>query len=82
MFAVDAEDRPRHSRSGAANGQQTVPEDALAIQAMSWRELQVLAMRLTEDLPKGDPAFVAIDGSTARRLDDSTTKTEPPRTLD
>ena len=28
-----------------------LPEDAQAIQAMSWRELQVLAMRLTEDLP-------------------------------
>ena len=44
----------------------------LAIQAMSWRELQVLAMRLT-DLPIADPAFAALDGAAT---------TEPPRTVD
>jgi hypothetical protein len=31
--------------------------------------MQVLAMRFTEDLPEGDPAFVArIDGSTTTGL--------------
>jgi hypothetical protein len=35
----------------------------LAIHAISWRELQVIAMRVTEGLCERDPAFVAIDGA-------------------
>ncbi len=42
-----------------------LPEDALAIQAMSWREMQVLAMRFSEDLPTVEPAPVTIDRSVA-----------------
>ncbi len=49
-----------------------LPEDALAIRAMSWRGMQVLAMHFTEDLPESDPAFVAIDGSA---------EAEPQRTV-
>lgn len=48
-----------------------MPEDALAVQAMNWRELLVLAMRSSDDLPKSDPTFVAIDGAA---------DTAPPRT--
>ena len=47
---------------------------ARSIQALIWRELQVLAMRFTEGLPEGDPALVTIDGTT--------TNTERPRTED
>ncbi len=40
-----------------------MPEDAQAIRAMSWREMQVLAMRFTDDLPTATPAPITIDGS-------------------
>ena len=50
-----------------------IPEDALAIHAMSWREMQVLAVRFSEDLAKVDSAFVTIDGAV---------DTEAPRTVD
>jgi hypothetical protein len=41
-----------------------LPEDALAIRAMSWREMQVLAMRLSEDLRTAEPKPITIDGAT------------------
>ena len=41
-----------------------LPEDARAVQAIGWRELRVLAMRLSEDIGPGDPAPILIDGST------------------
>ena len=41
-----------------------LPEDALAIQAMGWRETQVLAMRLIEDLPGAEHELAPVDGST------------------
>ena len=41
------------------------------MRAMSWREMQVLAMRFSED-PAVEPAPIAVDGSVA--------DTEPLRT--